>query len=192
MSQQNIYPPSSSEEKQVEHKIILLYLMNRMDIPMSNSQITQFVLEESYMNFYSVQQYLKEMVDIEYLDFSQDNNTTRYTITGDGMKALETFAAYVPQHMKNRIAKYVAENRREVMKGFETTANHFFDHDTGEYIVKCGVYDYDTLLMELNLSVVDKEQALLICNNWKSDVGRVHAQIINILLTKEDPEGVQV
>ena len=184
MSQQNIYPPENSEEKQIEHKIMLLFLINRMDIPISNSQITQFALEENYMNFYSVQQYLKDMVEIDYLDCSTDNNTTRYTITGEGVRALNTFANYVPQHLKNRIAKYVSENRREVMKGFETTANHFYDHDTDEYIVKCGVYDYDTLLMEINVSVVNKEQALFICNNWKSDVGRLHAQIIDILLTK--------
>ena len=186
MSQQNIYPPETSEEKQIEHKIMLLYLINRMDIPISNSQITQFALEENYMNFYSVQQYLKEMMEIDYLDASQDNNTTRYTITGEGLKALEAFAAYVPHYLKNRIAKYVAQNRKEVMKGFETAANHFYDHDTGEYIVKCGVYDYDTLLMELNLSVVNKEQALFICNNWKSNVGSLHTKIIDILLTKEE------
>ena len=188
MSQQNIYPSEPSEQKQIEHKIMLLYLINKMDIPLSNSQITQFALEENYMNFYSVQQYLKEMVDIDYLDFSTDNNTTRYTITGEGLKALDALADHVPSLHKNRISKYVAQNRKEVMKGFETTANHFYDHDTGEYIVKCGVYDYDTLLMEINLSVVNKEQALLICNNWKGNVGSLHAQIINILLSKEDPD----
>jgi len=187
MSQQNIYPAAPSENQQIEHKIMLLYLMHKMDIPLSNSQITQFALEEHYMNFYSVQQYLKEMVDIEYLDSSTDNNTTRYTITGDGIKALDTFASYVPSHLKTRVTKYVALNRNEVMKGFETTANHFYDRDTGEYIVKCGVYDYDTLLMEINLSVVNREQALIICNNWKKNVGSLHAQIINILLSKEDP-----
>ena len=159
-----------------------------MDIPLSNSQITQFALEENYMNFYSVQQYLKEMVEIDYLDSSTDNNTTRYTITGDGIKALDALADQIPVQLKNRITKYVTQNRKEVMKGFETTANHFYDRDTGEYIVKCGVYDYDTLLMELNLSVVNIDQARIICNNWKANVGSLHAQIINILLSKEDPK----
>jgi predicted transcriptional regulator len=188
MSQQNIYPHVTTEKKQIEHKIMLLYLINKMDIPLSNSQITQFALEENYMNFYSVQQYLKEMVEIDYLDSSTDNNTTRYTITGDGIKALDALADQIPAQLKNRITKYVAQNRKEVMKGFETTANHFYDRDTGEYIVKCGVYDYDTLLMEINLSVVNIEQARIICNNWKGNVGSLHAQIINILLSKEDPD----
>lgn len=188
MSQQNIYPQTPSEKKQVEHKVMLLYLIHKMDIPLSNSQITQFALEENYMNFYSVQQYLKEMVNTDYLDSSYDNNITRYTITGEGIKALDTFAAHIPNQIKNRIAKYVAANRKEIIKCFETTANHFYDNVTNEYIVKCGVYDYDTLLMELNLSVVNKEQALLICNNWKNNVGSLHAQIINILLTTQDPK----
>ena len=189
LSQQNIHPPAVSEEKQIEHKIMLLYLINRIDLPISNSQIAQFALEENYMNFYTVQQYLKEMVEVEYLDTSSDSDITRYTITEEGQKALEAFSSYVPSMVKNRIAKYVSENRQDVIKGFETTANHFFDSNTGEFIVKCGVYDFDTLLMELNLSVVNKEQALLICNNWKTNIGSLHSQIIDILLTKADAIG---
>ena len=186
LSQQDIHPPAVSEEKQIEHKIMLLYLINRMDIPISNSQVTQFALEENYMNFYTVQQYLKEMVEVEYLDASGDSSITRYTVTEEGLKALEAFLGYVPQAVKNRIAKYVQENRRHVMKGFETTANHFFDSGSGEFLVKCGVYDFDMLLMELNMSVVNKEQAVLICNNWKANVGVPHTQIIDILLTKAE------
>jgi predicted transcriptional regulator len=188
MSQQNIYP-QSSEEKQVEHKIMILLLVDKIDIPISNSQITKFALEENYMNYYDVQQYLKQMVELGYLDSSQLDNITRYTITDEGLKALETFAQYVPPYVKTRILKYIEENRNIVQQDLEIAANHFYQHDNEEYLVKCAVYEEDNVLMELNLSVVTKEQAIIICNNWKNNVGRIYAQIIDILLNNaEEPD----
>ena len=184
MSQQNILP-QSSEQKQVEHKIMLLHLVDKIDIPISNSRITKFALEENYMNFYDVQHYLKDMVDAGYLDASLHDKTIRYTITDEGIKTLETFASYLPPYIKSRISNYIEDNRNIVKRDFEITANHFYQHDTNEYLVKCAVYDDDNLLMELSVSVVDKEQALTICNNWKKDVGQAHAKILNYLLNKK-------
>ena len=184
MAQQKIQP-QSSEEKQVEHKIMILHLVDKIDIPISNSQITKFALEENYMNFYDVQKYLKEMVQAGYLDSSRLDNITRYTITDEGHKALDTFAQYVPPVVKTRISNYVEQNRNIVKQDLEIAANHFYQHDTEEYLVKCAVYEDDNVLMELNMSVVTKEQALIICNNWKNNVGRIYAQIMEILLTKE-------
>jgi len=186
MSQQNMLPIKSSDNKQIEHKIMLLYLIKKVDIPISNSQIVQFALEENYMNFYTIQEYLREMVDVEYLDSSQDNNSTRYTITGEGLKALELFSKYVPLNVKNRINKYVSENQKTVKQDYEIIANYFYEHDTKEYLVKCGVYDDDTMLMELNLSVVSRQQALFICNNWKNNVGKLYTQFMGILFSKQD------
>lgn len=156
-----------------------------MDIPLSNSQITQFAIEGDYMNYYSVQQYLSDMVEAGYLDKSRDYNTTRYTITEEGSQTLEFFLKNIPMTVKNQILKYVSENRKIVKQDFEIIANHFFDHKNNEYIVKCGVYDDEMMLLEMNLSVVSKEQALSICNNWKSNIDILYGQIMDILLMKE-------
>ena len=185
MSQLNIYPQAESEAAQIESKIIILYLVNKMDIPMSNSQITQFAIEGDYMNYGSVQLYLQEMVDAGYLDKSHDYNTTRYTITEEGLQTLEFFIRNIPQQIKNQINKYVSENRKIVKQDFQIIANHFFDHRNNEYIVKCGVYDDEMMLMELNISVVSKEQAIIICNNWKNNIDVLYGQIMDILLTKQ-------
>jgi len=180
-----MYPSSAGEAAQIESKIILLYLIDKMDIPLSNSQITQFAIEENYMNYYAVQQYLSEMVDTGYLDKSRDYNTTRYTITEEGSQVLEFFLKNIPMHIKTRILKYVSDNRKIVKQDFEIIANHFFDHKNNEYIVKCGVYDDEMMLLEMNMSVVSKEQALTICNNWKSNIDVLYGQLMDILLMKD-------
>gem|GEM_PF-300780 len=187
MVQQNIDPSESTEEQQIRGKIMLLFLIDKMDLPMSNGQITQFALSENYLNYYKVQLYLSEMVEIGYLDASHSNNTTRYTITEDGLIALEAFLYYIPTGVRSRIQKYVVDNRKIVKQDFEVVANHFYDFEKKEYTVKCGVYEDDTMMMEMDLSVVSKDQAVTICNNWKRNVDSLYGQILHIMLTKPAP-----
>ncbi|MCL2702430.1 MAG: DUF4364 family protein [Defluviitaleaceae bacterium] len=182
MIQQNLYPDEENSDAQLTKKITLLYLVNKFDIPLASTHITQFALEQGLMNYYQVLTYLQEMVDVGYLDKSSNHGSNHFTITGDGAAALESFIKLVNNDVKNKVTKFAGENRRNVKKDFENIANHFYDRTTKEYIVKCGVYEEDMTLMELNLSVVSKEQAVAICTNWKANVAGLYGEILGLLL----------
>ena len=167
---------------QTENKLLLLYLIDKMDFPLSNAQISQFAMEEKLMDYFILQQSLADMVQNGYLEKSQDNNTTRYAVTDEGITALEHLEKHIRGDLRARINKYVAENRKSVKKEFEITANYFYDHDNREFIVKCGLYEDETMLMEINVSVVTREQAKLICKNWKDNVNQLYGNIISELV----------
>ena len=50
-----------SQKKLAENKLIILHLLQKMGIALSNSEICQFLLEKNYMDYFSVQQYLSEL-----------------------------------------------------------------------------------------------------------------------------------
>jgi DNA-binding PadR family transcriptional regulator len=176
----------SEEYKKIEGKLLLLYLIDKMDIPLSNGQISQFALEEDYMDYFVLQQNLTEMTDSGFLDKFQDNNTTRYTILDKGIETLEYFEKRIPLEIRGKINKYVIDNRKTIKKDYEITSNYFYDHTNNEFIVKCGVYEDETMLMELNISVVSKEQAKTICANWKENVKTLYADILAALISKRE------
>ena len=185
MDQQNIYPKDEPEQVQMEHKIIILYLVDKMDIPILYDQIAQFASIGNYMNHYLVRKYLTEMVEVDYLEMSRDNNNAeRYSITEEGLSAIDIFANIISAQTKNSISKYVIENRRSVKKDFEVMAQYFAQDDSNEYTVKLGVYDDDIMLMEINMSVVSREQALFVCNNWKANYAKLYGQSMELFLTK--------
>ncbi len=195
-NQQNPSPRNTHGETyaQVEHKLLLMYFIDKMDLPLTNAQISQFALEENFMNYFGLQQVLAEMVSSGYLDKSQDNNTSRYVMTEEGLVTLEYFERHIPTDVRNRINKYVADNHRAVKKDFEITANYFYDHGNNDFIVKCGIYEDETMLMEINVSVVSREQAKLICNKWKKDVNSLYGNIIAQLAqpaVRDDEEAEQ-
>ena len=59
---------------------------------------------------------------------------------------------------------------------------HFYDKNSNEYIIKCGIYEDEMTLMELTLSVVSREEANLICKNWRDNVNNLYGDILNKLI----------
>ena len=51
-----------STKKLAENKLIILHLLQKMGISLSNSEICQFLLEKNYMDYFSIQQYVSLMM----------------------------------------------------------------------------------------------------------------------------------
>lgn len=171
----------SPEYKNVENKLLILYLIEKMDLPLSRSQITEYVRQSEYMDYYTLQQTLAEMVEGGYLENSQDNNTTMYTITEDGQTTLDYFEKHIPASIRTKINTYVRDNRRNIKRTYENTATYFPNVENDEFVVKCGVYEDERALMEIFVSVETRDQAKLIQSNWKNHASKLYSNIITEL-----------
>lgn len=164
-----------------ENKLILLYLINKMSMPLSNSEICLFALEKDYMDYFSLQQYLGELVDSEFLEVTKENNSLMYTLTDEGLDVLSYFINHISDKHKNEINVFVNENRGRIRAEYDITAN-YFPEINNDFLVKCGICESDgTSLMELSVLVPTKEQAQNICYNWKKNVNDVYSSIMSVL-----------
>jgi DNA-binding PadR family transcriptional regulator len=176
----------------VENKLLILYLINLMDLPMSRSQLTNFIIERDLMHHFILEQNLTDMVARGFLDATrenaQDESTTRYNLTEDGQTHLELLENQIPRPVRNIIAEYVDENRGKIKKGFEKTAHYFPNAENDEYIVKCGIYDdkRGSMLMEIQVPVITREQAKQIQTNWNENYNLLYQRILSTLV---DPPG---
>ena len=167
--------------KATENKLTILYLLDQIELPLSRSQITDYIRQSEFMDYYTLQQTLADMVDGGYLDAATDNNTTRYTLTGEGQQALEYFEKHISPSIRLRINQYIKDNLKEIKRSFENTATFFPNAENNEFLVKCGVYEENRALMELSISVDSREQARIIQNNWKANAKSLYGDIIRIL-----------
>ena len=175
----------SLEYKNVENKLLILYLINRMELSMSRAQITDFVMEKDFMNYFVLEETLADMVEQGLLDAisenAQDANTTRYTVTNNGLISLEYFENHIPRPMRVLINQYVEENRGKVKRDYEVTATYFPNTETEDYHVKCGVYEDMRVLLELAISVDTREQAKQIQANWRNNASLLYQRVIDAL-----------
>ena len=171
-----------------EHKLIILHLLQKMGIALSNSEICQFLLEKNYMDYFSVQQYLAELVDAGWLEKSREQNHTRYTLTDEGEETVNYFLNHISEHAKTEINTYVQENSKRIRAEYAVTAN-YFPEINDDFLVKCGLNDDNgNGLMEVSVSVVSKQQALAICRNWRKNVSHLYGSILTSLVKDTEAE----
>ena len=177
----------SIEYKDVENKLLILYLINRMELSMSRSQITDFVMSKEFMNYFVFEQTLADMLEQGLLEATiengQDASTTRYTVTNNGLISLEYFESHIPRPLRLLINQYVDENRGKVKRDYEVTATYFPNVETNDFQVKCGVYEDTRVLLELAISVDTREQAKLIQANWRNNASLLYQHVIDAITT---------
>ena len=50
-------------ETQTLYKLIILYMLDKVDFPLSNAQLSEFILEKEYTDYFTLQQVISELVE---------------------------------------------------------------------------------------------------------------------------------
>ncbi len=174
-----------NSDELAQNKLILLYIFNKIDYPTTNSEITQFVLENNQMNYFLVQQYLSELVASNFITIKTKDGNEYYNITEEGKKVLELFYERIAAETKNLVDRKCSIKNEEKVKEKQIIGNYYKKNDT-EYIVNLKVVENDNTLFTLSLNVVSNEQAKMICKNWKQNPQVIYKKFIDILTTKMD------
>lgn len=68
------------------YKLILLYLLDKVSFPMSNGQLTEFMLSKEYTDYFTIQTALADLGDAHFIQVKNSTNTSLYTITPQGRR----------------------------------------------------------------------------------------------------------
>jgi len=140
------------------------------------------------MDYFTLQQTLSSLVDIGLLEekndsTSEDSSTTWFYLTDAGQTSLQNFVERIAPHVRQAVDRYVSTNRRKLEKDDAVSATYFPHAETENFMVKCGVYDYGHLLLEMVVSVDTRDQAKMIVANWRANGGGLYHKIIEALST---------
>ena len=82
---------NTSRESLELYKLMILYLMNRVDFSLTRSQITGFVLEKGYTNYLTMQQAFSELAETGLLEEKTTLGRTILLLTEEGKNTLSFF-----------------------------------------------------------------------------------------------------
>ena len=63
------------------YKLIILYMLDKVDFPLTNSQISEFVLDKGYTDYFKLQQALSELADGGLILKESTHNRTLFHLT---------------------------------------------------------------------------------------------------------------
>lgn len=163
------------------YKLIVLYMLEKVDFPLTNGQISEFVLDKGYTTYFKLQQTLAEMVDARFIREEITHNRTLYHLTEEGASTLHFFGNKISPAIKKDIDAFLEEHRYELKNEVAVKAD-YFPNNFGEFSVRCKVIENEASLIDLTLTVPSEKEAQAIINNWRQKSEEVYALLMKTLL----------
>ena len=89
------------------YKLIILYMLNKVDFPLTTSQISEFVLDRGYTSYFKLQEALSELASYELFRTETTQHRTLYQLTENRAGTIHYF--------RNKICYAIEEDIDELM-----------------------------------------------------------------------------
>ena len=162
------------------YKLIILYILDRMDFPITNTELTRFILEKEYCNYLTIQQALEDLIEDQYVAVEHSHNSYLYRITPSGKETLSFFYTRISVAIRDDIDAYLSEKEYQLREMVSTTAD-YYEAKKNEFVVELRVIERDSELVHINLLVTSSAEADIICNRWKECSADVYGYLITTL-----------
>lgn len=164
-----------------ENKLLLLYIFNRIKLPISNNQITQIVLENNFINYFTLHQYISELLTSGFLEYTAEDKKHRLLITEKGSKVLTMFGNRLPKNKSQVLDAYLDKHLDKIKKEITVSAEYTIENKDN-YIVNLITKENNKVLMDLKINVSTNKQAQELCKKWKNSSSEMYEKILQFLL----------
>ena len=163
------------------YKLIILYMLDKLDFALTNGQISEFILDKGYTTYFTLQQAISEMVEAGFIREETTHNRTYYHLTNEGADTIKFFRNNISSAIQHDIDSFLAEKRYELKNEISVKAD-YYQISNLEYAVRCQIIESDAPLSDLTLTVPTEEEATTVANNWSKKNQEIYAQIMANLL----------
>ena len=149
------------------YKLIILYMLDSVSFPITNSQISDFILEKGYTDFLTLQQVFSDLLSSNMITAETSRNRTFYQMTAEGEESLRFFHNKINPLIKDDIREYLDLHEIEYRNEVSVRSDYRLLAQ-GEYQVSLSAKDREEDLVTITLNVPTEQIASSICNNWQS------------------------
>ena len=106
------------------YKLMTLYMLNKVNFPLTNAQISGFFLDKDYTSYFVLQQVISELIESKLISSETVRNTSYYRITDDGIETIELFTAKIPVAIIDDIDIFLLDNKYELRNEVGTLSDY--------------------------------------------------------------------
>ena len=167
-------------EELAQNKLILLYIIDKSEIPLTNEKITEFLLENNYMNYFLIQQYLSELIESGFIEYLDKKDKKVYIVLNKVKTTLSYFEDRISTQIKEEFSsKFITTKENE--KIVTQITGEYYQKGTNKYIVNLKLVENNETLFDLYLNVATVEQAKKICSTWENNTEFIYKNLFNML-----------
>lgn len=164
-----------------ENKLLLLYIFDKIKLPIPNIQITQIVLENNFINYFTLHQYISELIASGFLEYTAEDSKHRLIITAKGSRVLMMFRERLTKQKLETIDNYLKKHLDKIKKEVTISAEYTIE-ESDNYIVNLKAMENNAVLIDLKLNVPSNKQARELCSRWKQNSAELYSEIMKLLV----------
>ena len=106
------------------YKLIILYMLEKVDFPLTNAQISGFILDKGYTTYFHLQQAISELIDSKLIVSKTIRNTSYLQETAQGKQTLSYFEDQISDGIKKDISDFFRENIIQMREELSAVADY--------------------------------------------------------------------
>lgn len=168
-------------ESMTLYKLIILYMLEKVDFPLSNEAVSGFFFETGYADFATVQQVLGIIQDDGLIEAKNSRSSTGYFLTSQGREMFGYFGGKISDEIKHEIDAYLTSRKYELKQSANVTSE-FYRNTFGEYSVHCCIKEKNSSLIDITLDVPDESVADTMCGKWRDKSQEIYEFVMKTLM----------
>ena len=163
------------------HKLMILEMLNNVNFPLTNSQITEFLIRHKYAAYFEIQQTFSELTAAALVSEETVHHSTRYSITEGGRQTLLYYRHLLPDSFFDSLALYLKENKIE-LRNTASVITGYTPTSKGEYMVECRIIEKDSPIFDMSMIVPSEDMAERMCFNWEKKQAQLYSYMLSQLM----------
>lgn len=174
---------ASDDETLAENKVLILYVLEKANKPLTNDVLYKIVLAAVDMNYFYFQQFMLDLINVGYIFSFQKEDQTLYQITDNGKTTLDLTLDLLPGIIKLK----ADTNLKPILDSSEEEQSIVAEYtplSENHYTIICKVVENNETVFEVKTFAGSREQAKEIVDNWQNNASVIYPKILDILTKK--------
>ncbi len=168
-------------EPDLLYRVMILYMLDKVEYPLTGTQITDFITGKEYTNYFVVQETISNLRESELILAESTHNNTRYRLSDEGRQTLTYFVDKISPEIREEIDSYFRDNNFKLKQETNVYADYMKSSGPG-WLARCQIKNREEPVLDLTLTVQTAEQARAVCANWNSQSADVYALLMDLLM----------
>ncbi len=174
---------TADNESLAENKVLILYVLDKIQKPITNDDLFKLISVSSNMNYFYFQQFLFDLIESKYIITYNKNDTTFIELTDEGKKIYSLTSDMLPGIMKLNIDTKIKEELEQI-KEEASISSEFIPYSENEFTVICRISENHKTVFEFQTFAGSRTQAQSIIDNWEKNAAEIYPKLLDIIMPK--------
>lgn len=171
---------TTDKEELAESKVLILYVLSKINKPVTNSELLDLIQSIEDMNYFYFQQFLIDLKENRYLLEYEQEKQRFYAITMSGRETVRLTIDMLPGSIKDKVDETLKSTMKKI-ENEEAIYADFFPSKEDEFMICCGIKENNKKVFEVQVFSSSRDNSLKIIDNWKKNAGIIYPKVVEML-----------